>query len=79
MTAAAPRRFYAYADAVGRGHGHIVEAESLEAAAVVYVEAWSPPLDADNDVRVFVHDVHDGVEHCFTLDLSDGSEPEPCA
>ena len=71
-------RFYAYADAVGRSHGHSVEAESVEAAAVAYVEAWSPPVDGDNDVRVFVQDPEDGVEHCFTLDLSAGGDPEPC-
>lgn len=78
MAAAQTQTFYAYADAVGRGHGHSVQAESIEAAAVAYVEAWSPPVDGDNDVRVFVRDPEDGVEHCFTLDLGDGGEPQPC-
>lgn len=78
MATADPKRFYAYADAVGRSHGHSVQAGSFEAAAVAYVETWAPPLDGDNDIRVFVQDPLDGVEHCFTLDLGAGGEPEPC-
>ncbi|WP_292035569.1 MULTISPECIES: DUF5961 family protein [unclassified Brevundimonas] len=78
MTPASTQSFYAYADAVGRSHGHTVSAESFEAAAVAYVEAWSPPVDGDNHVRIFVIDPADGVEHCFTLDFDQGGAPEPC-
>lgn len=78
MPATETRRFYAYADAVGRSHGHTVEAESVEAAVVVYVEAWTPPVDGEGDVRVFVQDPEDGVERCFTLDLGADGEPQPC-
>lgn len=78
MNTGATHCFYAYADAVGRGHGHAIEAESAEAAAVAYVEAWSPPVGGGNEIRVFVQDPDEGVEHCFTLDLGDDGEPEPC-
>lgn len=71
-------RFYAYSGAVGRGHGHTLEAESVEAAAVAYVEIWSPPNEGDNAIRIFVQDPDDGIEHCFTLDLDQGGAPEPC-
>jgi hypothetical protein len=71
------QRYFAYADAVGRGHGHVVEAASYEAAAVAYAEIYAPPVDGDNDLRVFVQD-EDGLEHCFTLALDAGADPEPC-
>lgn len=70
-------RYYAYADAVGRSHGHVVAAPSYEAAAVAYAEIHAPPVDGDETLRVFVQG-EDGLEHCFTLDLDDGGDPEPC-
>lgn len=72
------RTYYAYAAAVGRSHGHAVEAASFEAAAVAYAELWSPPVDAEDAVKIFVRGPEDGLEHCFTLDLGDGGRPEPC-
>jgi hypothetical protein len=77
MTESRKHRYYAYADAVGRGHGHVVAAASYEEAAVGYTELYAPPVDGDGDVRVFVRDLDEGQEHCFTIDLSDG-EAEPC-
>ena len=71
------QRYFAYADAVGRAHGHVVAAASYEAAAVAYAEIYAPPVDDDNDLRVFVRG-EDGLEHCFTLDLDKGADPEPC-
>lgn len=69
--------YYAYADGVGRGHGHVVEAGSYEAAAVGYTELYSPPVDGDGEIRIFVTDLEEGQEHCFTVDLGDGAA-EPC-
>ena len=54
------------------GHGHSVEARSFEAAAMAFVEDWSPPVDADGDVSVIVRDAEDGHEQCFTVDLDSG-------
>lgn len=71
------QRYFAYAYAVGRAHGHVVTATSYEAAAVAYAEIHAPPVDGDDDLRVFVQG-EDGLEHCFTLDLDDGANPEPC-
>lgn len=70
-------RYFAYADGDGRGHGHIVQAGSYEAAAVTFTEIYSPPVDGDGDIRIFVTDLDEGQEHCFIVDLTDG-EAEPC-
>lgn len=78
MTAVETHRYYAYADVVGRSHGHSVQAESFEGAAVAYVETYSPPVDGEGDLRVFVISPDDGVEHCYTLDIDAGGSPEPC-
>lgn len=78
-SATEPRGYFAYADAVGRGHGHVVQAESFEEAAVAYVEIYAPPVDGEDEVRIFVRDPDDGAEHCFTIDLGHGGTPEPCA
>lgn len=78
MSEQTAHRYFAYADAVGRAHGHLVTAESYEGAAVAYAEIYAPPVDGDNDVRIFVQGADDGVEHCFMLDLDTGAAPEPC-
>ncbi|MDQ1153052.1 DUF5961 family protein [Brevundimonas sp. SORGH_AS_0993] len=77
MTEPEQQRYFAWADSVGRGHGHVVEAGSYEAAAVGYTELYTPPVDGDGDIRVFVAGLDDGQEHCFTIDLGDG-HAEPC-
>ncbi|WP_374273812.1 DUF5961 family protein [Brevundimonas sp.] len=70
-------RYLAYAQGVGRAHGHVVEAPSFEAAAVGYAELYSPPVDEEDDIRVFVIGLDDGQEHCFVIDLDDG-QAAPC-
>lgn len=70
-------RFYVYAEAAGRAHGHVIEAYSLEAAAVGYAELHSPPVNAGNEVRLFVAEMDGGREHCFVIDLDDG-QAETC-
>ncbi|MBX3484441.1 DUF5961 family protein [Phenylobacterium sp.] len=77
MTDPEQHRYFAWADGVGRGHGHVVEATSYEAAAVGYTELYAPPVDGDGEIRIFVTGIDDGQEHCFTVDLSVG-EAEPC-
>lgn len=71
------RRYYAWADGVGRAHGHVVEAGSSEAAAVGYTELYTPPVDGDDTIRVFVAGLDAGEEHCFVIDLGRG-EAAPC-
>ena len=70
-------RFYAWADGVGRGPGHVIEAGRFVAAAVGYIESYSPPADADGEIRVYVASLEGGREHCFTVEL-DGGGPAPC-
>ncbi|MBD3832545.1 MAG: hypothetical protein IE910_04215 [Brevundimonas sp.] len=77
MIEAAQHRYYAYAEGVGRAHGHVIEAPSFEAAAVGYTEIYAPPVDADDEIRVFVAEMEGGQEHCFVIDLGDG-QAEPC-
>lgn len=77
MTEVEPHRFYAWADAEGRGHGRVLEAGSYEAAAVAYIERHAPAITAQGEIRVFVTGLDDGREHCFTVDL-DGGVAAPC-
>lgn len=70
-------RYFAYADAIGRAQGHVVEAASYEAAAIGYTEIYAPPVDGDNEIRIFVTNLDEGEEHCFVVDLGDG-QAEPC-
>ena len=70
-------RYFAYAEGLGRAHGHVLEAGSFEAAAVGYTELYSPPVDADDEIRISVADLEGGQEHCFVIDLGDG-QAEPC-
>ncbi|MNU25339.1 hypothetical protein D3C71_136800 [compost metagenome] len=77
MIEAAQHRYFAYAEGVGRAHGHVIEAPSFEAAAVGYTEIYAPPVDADDEIRVFVAELDGGREHCFVIDLGDG-QAEPC-
>lgn len=70
-------RYFAYADGVGRSHGHVVEAPSFEAAAVGYTELYAPPFDAENEIRIIVTGLDDGIEHCFVVDVGGGGA-QPC-
>lgn len=77
MTGTGHNRFFVYAEGAGRAHGHVIEASSFEAAAVGYAELYFPPVDAGNDVRLFVADMEGGREHCFVINLEDG-QAETC-
>lgn len=77
MIEAEQHRYFAYAEGVGRAHGHVIEAPSFEAAAVGYTEIYAPPVYADDEIRVFVAELDGGREHCFVIDLGDG-QAEPC-
>jgi hypothetical protein len=54
-------------------HGHILSGASFEAAAVAYLEHHPAVADENGEARVIVHDVDDGFEHCFRIDLQTGS------
>lgn len=54
-----------------------MEAPSYEAAAAGYTELYSPPVDADSEIRIFVTNLEEGEEHCFVVDVGDG-HAEPC-
>jgi hypothetical protein len=75
--ASLPRRFIVHAAHEGAHHGHRVEEASFEAAAVAFVERWSPALDADGEVSVVVVDQESGRQHCFRIDADTG-ESGPC-
>ncbi len=73
------RRFRVCACHAGHHHARFVEETSFEAAAVAYLEQFdlSAPIDDQVALRVIVHDVQTGREHCFKLDLDTG-ETIPC-
>ena len=78
-TAESTRRFRVYARDTGNTHARIVEETSFEAAAIAYLEHFDLTASDDDDpcVRVIVHDVGTGHEHCFLLDLESG-DTAPC-
>ena len=78
MTAPEQHRYFAYADGAGKGHGHVVQAGSYEAAAIGYTELYSPPVDTDGQVRIVVSSLEHGRDHCFIVDLAEGAA-EPCS
>lgn len=55
---------------------YVVE-PTFEAAAVAYVETFSPPVTDAPDISVIVHEVASGHEHCFRIDLETG-DAAPC-
>jgi len=73
----AARRFSVHARHVDRHHARTLEETSFEAAAVAYLEDFHPPVGDEPEIRVIVHDLDSGHEHCFTVDLDTG-ETEPC-
>jgi hypothetical protein len=75
--AQAHHRYTAHAAHEDRHHGHTVEAASFEEAAVAFVEAWHPAVDADGDVSVIVVEADSGHQQCFRVDL-DGGDARPC-
>jgi len=71
------RRFAVHAASEDRARGHTVEAASFEAAALEFLDAWHPHLDADGDVTLVVTDCESGREHCLRVDSGTG-ETAPC-
>jgi hypothetical protein len=71
------RRFSVHARHVDRHHARVVEEGSFEAAAVAYLEDFHLEVGDEPEVRVIVHDLDSGHEHCFTVDLDSGAT-EPC-
>lgn len=72
MTAVTVRRFRVHAGHIDRHQAVFVEEGSFEAAAVAYLESHPVEAEADDQVRVIVHDVASGHEHCFRIDLETG-------
>jgi hypothetical protein len=66
------RQFRIHAIHVDRHHAILVEEESFEAAVVAYIEDHPAGAEADDEMRVIVHDVASGHEHCFRVDLTTG-------
>ncbi len=76
--AARTRRFRVYARDADHHHARIVEETSFEAAAVAYLEAFDlAAVAGESGLRVIVHEVGTGHEHCFGLDPDTG-ETTPC-
>lgn len=77
VKAAPARGFRVHARHTDRHAARYVEEASFEAAAVAYVETFSPPVTDEPDISVIVHDVASGHEHCFRIDLETG-DAAPC-
>ena len=71
------RRFSVHARHVDRHHARVIEEASFEAAAVAYLEDFHLDVGGEPEIRVIVHDLDSGHEHCFTVDLETG-ETAPC-
>jgi Family of unknown function (DUF5961) len=69
------RRFSVHARHVDKHHARVVEEDSFEAAAVAYIEHFSPVMslqDEPADISLIVRDLGSGHEHCFTVNLDSG-------
>ena len=71
------RRFSFHACHVDRHHARVVQEPSFEAAAVAYLEDFHLETGDEPEIRVIVHELETGHEHCFTVDLESG-ETAPC-
>ena len=71
------RRFSVHARHVDAHHARVLEERSFEAAAVAYVEDFSPPVSDDHEISVIVRDLGSGHQHCFRIDLDTG-DAAPC-
>ncbi len=70
--AAQSHRFRVHARHFDSHHARVVVEASFEAAAVAYVEDLAPAGGADQEISVIVHNLDDGREHCFRIDLQTG-------
>ena len=75
--ARATRQFSVHARHVDHHHARLVDGKSFEAAAVAYVEDFSPPLTEGHEISVIVREVTTGHQHCFRIDLETG-DTSPC-
>jgi hypothetical protein len=69
------RRYSVHGRHVDKHHARVVEEDSFEAAAVAYVEHFSPVVSAEDDpseINLIVRDLGSGHEHCFTVHLDSG-------
>ena len=71
------RSFSVHARHVDAHHARVLKESSFEAAAVAYVEDFSPPLGDDHAISVIVRDLGSGHQHCFRIDLDTG-DAAPC-
>ncbi len=66
------RHFRIHAGHVDRHHAVLVEEASFEAAVIAFVEDHPAEAETGDEMRVIVHDVASGHEHCFKVDLATG-------
>ena len=71
------RRFSVHARHIDAHHARVLEERSFEAAAVAYVEDFSPAVSDDHEISVIVRDLGSGHQHCFKIDLDTG-DAAPC-
>ena len=73
------RRFRVHARDLDRHHARVVEEVSFEAAATAYLEHYAVPVAGEDrpEIRVIVHEIGSGHEHCFRIDVESG-ETAPC-
>jgi hypothetical protein len=66
------RKFRIHAGHVDRHHAILVEETSFETAVIAFVEDHPAAAETGDEMRVIVHDVASGHEHCFMVDLATG-------
>jgi hypothetical protein len=69
------RRFSVHARHVDKHHSRVVVEDSFEAAAVSYIEHFSPVMSLEDEppnISLIVRDLGTGQEHCFTVNLESG-------
>jgi hypothetical protein len=66
------RQFRIHAGHIDRHHAVAIEETSFEAAVIAFVESHPAEPDTGDALRVIVHDVESGHEHCFRVDLATG-------
>ncbi len=52
---------------------HALIGDSFEDAALLFLGAWSPALDADGEVTVMVTDCETGHRQCLRVDVRSGA------
>jgi hypothetical protein len=75
QSAQVQRRFRVRSPVLEDHHGQLVHEVSFEAAAIAYVENHGVGA---GEMRIVVHDLESGHEHCFRIDLAAG-DARACA